>query len=156
MASLRSPIPGPNWKLGCRGKRAVTSNDSWSLKEYRQPSSPERSYFRKNLSPSIPPGSASHPFVCYLTFGYRPKDSSGLPAAGVEDAFVRIEETEIPLLEEQELSVLVGVVIKGGVKDFIFYASDAEVFLARAAHPEFRLGCEVGPDPTWSHYAELP
>lgn len=74
---------------------------------------------------------------------------------------MKIEELEVPSLEEHGLSVLVGVVLKGGVKDFIFYASDADEFLARAtkireAHPEFKLGCEVGHNPTWSHYADLP
>ena len=74
---------------------------------------------------------------------------------------VGIEEREIPALEAQELSVLVGVALKDGVKDFMFYTRNPDEFLARAAvireaHPEFNMGCEVGPNPTWSHYTDFP
>ncbi len=72
-----------------------------------------------------------------------------------------MEEEELPSLEEGGLSVLVGVVLKAGVKDFIFYTSNAEQFLQRAskirdAHPEFKMGCEIGNNPTWSQYKDLP
>jgi hypothetical protein len=135
--------------------------DNWTLKEYGDPTSGERSIFRKNLSPGVIPGSTSHPYVCYLTFGFSPRDSTGLSSTEVEDQLVEIEEREIPTLEAQELSVLVGVVLKGGVKDFIFYTRNPDEFLARAeaireGHPEFIMGCEVGPNPTWSHYTDFP
>lgn len=139
----------------------MIEQDNWGLQQYTHPSSPERSLFRKNLSPAIHPGSASHPYVCYLTFGFTPKDATGLPPADVADELGRIEETELPDLERGSLSILVGVVLKGGVKDFIFYTSDPDEFLERAGkvrsgHPHFKLGCEVGHDPDWSHYADLP
>jgi hypothetical protein len=137
------------------------SDDSWSLKEYQRPNSREVSIFRKNLAPTVEPGSSSHQLVCYLTFGYKPRDDSGLPSALDEERLVNIEKRELPALEEHGLSVLVGVVVRGGVKDFIFYAREAEEFLERAsrirdAHPEFRLGCEVGANASWSHYEDLP
>src|SRR5690606_24176894 len=102
--------------LGRKGMSVMTATDNWSLKEYRHPSSPERSVIRKNLCPIVPPGSASHPFVCYLTFGFLPRDASGLPTAELADKFVEIEETEFPPLEEGDFSVMVGVVLKSGIK----------------------------------------
>lgn len=135
--------------------------DNWSLKEWRSDTSPEIKIFRKNMDPLIKPGSPSHPFVCYLTFGYRPRDESGLPSLEDADRLVEIEEQEIPVFEANKFAVLVGVVLSGGVKDFILYSSAQESFIElaeqiRSTYPEFRLGCEVGPDREWSHYAELP
>jgi hypothetical protein len=135
--------------------------DNWSLKEWRSDTTAETRIFRKNLDPAVKPGSSSHSFVCYLTFGYTPKDESGLPNSEDADRLVGIEEKELPALEAHNLSVLVGVVLAGGVKDFIYYTSAENTFLEAAsrirdAHPEFKLGCEVGPDKEWSHYAQLP
>jgi len=135
--------------------------DNWSLKEWRSDTTAETRIFRKNLDPAVAPGSSSHPFVCYLTFGYAPKDASGLPTPEDADRLAAIEQSELPVLEAKNFSVLVGVVLAGGVKDFIYYTSAENTFLdaaarIRAAHPEFKLGCEVGPDKEWSHYAQLP
>lgn len=135
--------------------------DNWSLKEWRSDTSPEVRVFRKNLDPSVAAGSPTHPFVCYLTFQYAPKDQSGLPSPEDADRLVEIEQRDLPALEARNLSVLVGVVLAGGVKDFIYYTSDQNAFLEVAAgirdmHSEFELGCEVGPDKEWSHYANLP
>ena len=139
----------------------AVQDDNWSLTEYRDPKSPKVWVFRKNLAPTVSPGSASHPHVCYLSFNYSPRDETGLPSPEDARRLEAIEMGEIPSLERGNLSVLVGVALKEGVKDFIFYASDPHEFLDRAshirdAHPEYDLGCEVGPNPDWSHYEDLP
>jgi hypothetical protein len=135
--------------------------DNWTLAQYRDPESPQIWIFRKNQAPSVKPGSASHPHVCYLTFGYVPEDASGLPSSEDATRLQNIEATDVLDLERGGLAVLVGVALKNGIKDFIFYTSDPKEFLVRAAairdsHIEFKLGCEVAKDKKWSHYLDFP
>ena len=139
----------------------MANSEKWSLAEYADPSSDEVGIFRKNLEPSIAPGSESHPNVCFLTFHYSPADARGLPTKKDSARLATIETEEIPDLERDGLAVLVGVALKGGVKDFVFYTSDPQAFLDRAskirdAHPEYRLECEIGPNTDWSQYEDFP
>ena len=140
---------------------STTSEGSWSLTEYSDPGSPQLWIFRKNLSPAVPPGSSSHPFVCYLTVHFEPRDASGLPGTEDADRLEVIETRDIPAIERGDSSVLIGVALKDGIKDFVFYASDRDEFIQRAtvvrdAHPEFGFGLEINRDPGWAAYEDFP
>jgi len=135
--------------------------DDWSLKEFVDPDSGERTIIRKALALPVAPGDTRYSHVVYFTFTFDPRDSSGLPADEDYDELARIEEQEIPRLETDGLGVLVAVVLTKGVKDFLFYTGKPDEFLREAARirdsqRRFRLGCEIGPDARWSHYKDLP
>lgn len=135
--------------------------DNWSLKEYRQNESAERWFFRKNLEPAVPVGCIEYPYVVYLTFHYVPRDNSGLPSKVDEGEFFRIEDEEVAVLEDDGLAVQVASVLKGGIKDLIFYTSNPDEFLRRASrfrdtYPQYRVACEITRDSKWEHYSEFP
>lgn len=137
------------------------ANDDWRLREYQTPGKPARWIFRKNLAPAVPAGDDRYSFVAYLTAAYEPRDETGLPSQTDEDLLATIEEVDGRLLESDGLAIHVGAVLKDGIKDLIFYTGDPKTFLKRAeairaAHPEFRWGCDVHRDPAWSQWADLP
>jgi hypothetical protein len=150
-------------KAPARSPREQTprTESSWSLTEYSDPESIQLWIFRKNLAPAIAPGSKTHPFVCYLTVHFEPRDESGLPDSADSDRLETIETRDIPDIERDDSSVLVGVVLKDGIKDFVFYASDKDEFIRRAtvvrdANPGFGFGLEIQRDPRWAAYEDFP
>ena len=137
------------------------SEDNWSLKEYRPKGSPEVWFFRKNLAPEIPVRHPDYSYLAYLTFAYQPRDESGLPTTEDEEILFRIEDSGLGDLVADRLAVQIGAVTKGGVKDLLFHTRDPQEFLRRAeqfrhAHAQFRVGCEISPDPEWSQYEDFP
>ena len=139
----------------------MSAEENWTLTEYTDPESPQLWIFRKNLAPVIAPGSPSHPFICYLTVHFEPRDESGLPTSADSDRLEKIETQDIPAIERDESSVLIGVVLKDGIKDFVFYASDKDEFIRRAtvvrdANPGFGFGLEINRDPEWEAYEDFP
>ena len=135
--------------------------DDWSTIEYKWPDKTESKFFRKNLAPAIQPGSLSHPFVCYLTFGYAKTGPSGLPTSEDANLLVDIEESEIFSLENEGLAILVGVVFGDGIKDFIFYSKNDQHFNDWASqiqnkYPNFEISFLATKDLEWSQYHELP
>ena len=139
----------------------MSAEGNWTLTEYTDPESPQLWIFRKNLAPAITPGSSSHPFVCYLTVHFEPRDDSGLPGTADADLLERIEARDVPAIERDNSSVLIGVALKDGVKDFVFYSSDKDEFIERAtvvrdANPDFGFGLEINRDPDWAAYEDFP
>ena len=137
------------------------ATDDWSLKKYASENTPEEWVVRKNLSPAVKPGDPKYRFIAYLTFAYEPRDASGLPTDEDNDLLSDIEESELGELEENGLSVLVAVVLKAGVKDFIFYTRDAHAFEQKAerfreAYPQFEVNYDVSADRGWKQYKEIP
>jgi len=139
----------------------MMETDEWSLKEYHPKDSSEIWFFRKNLAPSVSAGAKSHEHVVYLTFHFQPRDTSGFPTNQDENTLFDIENYEIPKLEQDGLAVLVGAVLKPGIKDLIFYTRDPQGFLQAAIpirdnNPQFCVECEISPDPEWGQYHDLP
>ncbi len=137
------------------------SADNWSLKEYRPKDSPEVWFFRKNLAPEIPVRHPDYRFLAYLTFAYEPRDESGLPTNEDESTLFRIEEEELGPLVSERLAVQIAAVTKSGIKDLLFHTRDPQEFLRRAesfrdTYTQFRVGCEISPDPEWSQYEDFP
>jgi hypothetical protein len=135
--------------------------DNWSLKEFRRKDSPEVGFFRKNLDPNIPPKHPEFTHLAYFTLVYEPRDESGLPSNEDEDILCRIEDSEIDVLATDRLSVLVGTVLKGGIKDLLFYTRNPQEFLRRCeplrqAYPQFSITCQIAPDPMWNQYYDFP
>ena len=139
----------------------ATPADNWSLKEYRPKDSPEVWFFRKNRAPEIPVRHPDYRFLAYLTFAYEPRDESGLPTKEDEDTLFRIEEEELGPLLSDRLAVQIAAVTKNGIKDLLFHTRDPQEFLRRAesfrdTYAQFRVGCEISPDPEWSQYEDFP
>jgi uncharacterized protein DUF695 len=135
--------------------------DDWRLTEWCASDSSEVRYFRKNLAPRVSPRDPGYPWLFYLSFHYQPKDETGLPAADDSTILGDIEEKEIFALEEKNVAVLVGTVLKAGVKDLLFYGRDPKAFLSkaepiRARYPEYGVEWEIIHDPTWEQYADFP
>jgi hypothetical protein len=135
--------------------------DDWSLKEYQPKGSPERWFFRKNLAPEIAPRHPSYGSIAYLTFAYVPRDESGLPSIADEETLFEIEDKELAGFEADSLAIQVGSVTKSGIKDLLFYTRDGHEFLRRAErfrseYPQFKVGCQIGPDPQWAQYDDFP
>lgn len=134
--------------------------DEWTLMEYRPKDSPERWFFRKNLAPAIAPGHRDYGFIAYLTFHYHPRDASGLPSSEDEESFSHIQH-QLEGLEIDGLSIHVAAVTKSGIRDFLFYTCDPNLFLWRAedfrkTYSQFQVECEIKPDPQWNHYEDFP
>lgn len=133
----------------------------WTLKQFQKDGAPDPWIFRKNAKPEIEPRHPDYNHVAYFTFHFVPRDPSGLPTKEDGDALYEIEDQRLGVLEADSLSIMVGVVLKPGIKDFIFYTRDAHEFLRRAAPIrdasfQFDVECEIGPDPEWTHYEDLP
>ena len=138
-----------------------TAGDNWSLKEYRPKDSPEAWFFRKNLAPDIPVRHPDYGHSAYLTFAYQPRDESGLPTKEDEAILFRIEESELGSLLSDRLAVQIASVTKSGIKDLLFHTRDPQEFLRRAewfrdTYTQFRVSCEISPDPEWSQYEDFP
>ncbi len=72
-----------------------------------------------------------------------------------------IEAEADDILESDLLAVHVASALKSGVKDLVFYTREPSAFLRlaerfRESNPEYRVSCEVSPDPSWSHYRDFP
>jgi hypothetical protein len=135
--------------------------DNWSLKEYRPKDSPEVWFFRKNLAPEIDVRHPDYRYLAYLTFAYEPRDDSGLPTKEDNDVLFRIEDSELDPLLSDGLAVQVAAVTKSGIKDLLFHTRDPQEFLRRAerfrdTYTQFRIGCEISPDPEWAQYEDFP
>jgi hypothetical protein len=135
--------------------------DDWSLTEWCGTDSAEVGYFRKNLAPAVSPRDPRYPWLVYLSFHYQAKDETGLPTADDSEILGDIEETELLALEENDIAVLVGTVLKNGVKDLLFYRKDPQAFLSKAGpirdrYPRYGIECEIIHDPKWEQYADLP
>lgn len=138
-----------------------TSEDKWSLKQCRPKGSPEVWFFRKNLAPEIPVRHPDYGYLVYLTFAYQPRDESGLPTPEDKEILFRIEDSGLGDLTADRLAVHIGAVTKSGLNDLLFYTRDPQQFLRRAerfrhAHAQFRVGCEISPDPEWGAYKDFP
>ena len=111
--------------------------------------------------PKPSPGTDGYRHVAYLTLHFQPRDDSGLPSAEDETTLFEIEETDAVDFERHCQSVHVASVLKGGVKDMLFYIRDPQIFLEHVAefrirHANFSVECEIIEDPSWEHYADFP
>ena len=140
---------------------ASSKSDSWSLVEVSMPKRQGRMLIRKNLVPRVKPGSRAYPWVAYMTFRFRASRPGGMPGRGTYDALETIENDEIGALDASRKVVFVGAVLKPSIKDHILYLREPNA-LDRVArrlakqYPKLKISVEVGPDPSWGHWAELP
>jgi hypothetical protein len=135
--------------------------DKWKLVEVRPKESKEIWMFRKNLGASDIKGLKQLPYLVYFTVQYVPIDESGLPNAEDTKVLYDFEEQVIPEIEKQALCVHVASVVKGGVKDHLFYVSDPDLFIKtlnehRKALESYRVSLEKHDDPQWKIYADFP
>ena len=117
--------------------------------------------FRKNAGASEIKGHPSLPTLVYFTVEFEPRDSSGLPNTTDTQALYDFEEVAIPKIEAEAKCVLVASVVKGGIKDHLFYVSDPDSFLEamngeRKALENFRGALEQHTDPNWDVYSDFP
>jgi hypothetical protein len=136
-------------------------SDDWKLLEVRQPDSEEIWMFRKNMGVAEIKGLKALPTLVYFTVQFDPKDSSGLPSKEDAKALYDFEEEAIPRVEKDGECVLVASVVKGGVKDHLFYVSDPDLFMQtlnthRKALGAFKVSLEKHEDPMWAVYDDFP
>ena len=136
-------------------------SDDWKLAEVRPPDSEEIWMFRKNMGVAEIKGLKSLPTLVYFTVQFDPKDSSGLPTKEDTKVLYDFEEQMIPKVEKEATCVLVASVVKGGVKDHLFYVSDPDLFMQalsahRTALGAFRVSLEKHDDPKWAIYDDFP
>ena len=135
--------------------------DDWKLVEVRQPDSQEIWMFRKNVGVAEIKGLKALPTLVYFTVQFDPIDSSGLPSKGDAKVLYDFEEDAIPKVEKEAECVLVASVVKGGVKDHLFYVSDPDLFMQalnaqRKALGSFKVSLEKHEDPMWAVYDDFP
>ncbi len=136
-------------------------SDDWKLVEVRQPESQEIWMFRKNMGVSEIKALKALPTLVYFTVQFDPKDSSGLPSKEDAKLLYDFEEDAIPKVEKEAECVLVASVVKGGVKDHLFYVSDPDLFMEalnaqRKALGAFKVSLEKHDDPMWAVYDDFP
>ena len=136
-------------------------NDQWSGKEIAFNDSDVVAFYRKNLEPSIEPGNKEYPWIAYLTFHYKPKDSTGLPSTSDADVLFKIEDEEVNRLENDNLAIHVAAVLQDGIKDLLFYTRDPDQFLKTAeyfrdTYPDLQVECEISKDEEWGAYYDFP
>lgn len=135
------------------------SESTWQLTEISNDSGP---MLIRKLLDAFPGEHQPADHVVYLTFGCNSPPSGQSFYTEVDSAtFADLDETDIPALEKATGALLVGVVSAPRLRDFIFYTADPHRFLdtaspLRARFPQFQIGCECSPDPTWSQYCDLP
>jgi hypothetical protein len=154
-ASCEKPIPNPSHTV------IPQFSDDWKLVEVRQPDSDEIWMFRKNMGVSEIKGLKALPTLVYFTVQFDPKDTTGLPSKEDAQVLYDFEEEVIPNVEKEAACVLVASVVKGGVKDHLFYVTDPDLFMkALSAHREalgdFRVSLEKHDDPAWAVYDDFP
>lgn len=135
--------------------------DDWKLVEIRPPESKEIWLFRKNLGVAEVKGLKGLPTLVYFTIQFVPEDATGLPNKTDTKTMYDFEEDVIPKVERGAGCVLVGSVVKGGVKDHLFYVSDPDLFMQimnnhRKTLQEFKVSFEKHEDAKWEVYDDFP
>jgi hypothetical protein len=132
-----------------------------NLLEVKPKDSDEIWFFRKNIGIASFKNKESFKTLVYFTVSYEPKDSSGLPKKIDSEALYNFEEEIIPKVEKEAHCFMVASVIKGGVKDHLFYISDPNKFLEsinkfRGDLSQFSVSMEKVDDPNWEIYSDFP
>lgn len=117
--------------------------------------------FRKNLGVSEIKGLKSLPTLVYFTVQFHAVDASGLPKKEDAKVLYDFEELVIPNIEKEAECILVASVVKGGVKDHLFYVSDPDLFMQamsgqRKTLENFQVSFEKHHDPKWEVYDDFP
>lgn len=135
--------------------------DEWKLLEVHPKDSDELWLFRKNIGASEIKGYDGLPTLVYFTIKYAPRDATGLPTEKDTQLLYDFEEQVIPVVEQEGGCVYVASVIKGGLKDHLFYVSDPDLFIRVInQHGErltgFLVSLEKHDDPRWAIYDDFP
>ncbi len=138
-----------------------SNEDVWKLVEYKQENSAKVWFFRKNIGAKTLRGHDSLTTLVYFTVEYSPDDETGLPSKSDANKLYDFEDNVIPLVEAEAGCILVASVIKEGIKDHLFYVSDAKTFLDsiskyKASLNGFNVSLEKADDPTWKIYDDFP
>ncbi len=135
--------------------------DEWKLVEVRPPDSKELWLFRKNIGVSEIKGLKGLSTLVYFTIKFTPKNDTGLPNEEDTKILYDFEEEVIPQVEKDACCILVASVVKGGVKDHLFYVSDPELFIQSLSNHrqelgDFKVSFEKHDDPKWGVYDDFP
>ena len=135
--------------------------DEWKFFEVRPPASKEIWMFRKNLGVAEVKGLKGLATMVYFTVQFALYDATGLPNKEEAKVLYDFEEDAIPKVEKEAVCILVASVVKGGVKDHLFYVSNPELFIKslnsyRKALEGFKVSFEKHDDPKWEIYDDFP
>ena len=135
--------------------------DDWKLVEVKPSDSDELWLFRKNMGAAEIKGIADLPTLVYFTVQFTPRDSSGLPTEEDAERLYDFEEIAIPVVEEESDSIMVASVVKGGLKDHLFYTGSPDRFAeSLGKHRDrlegFQISLEKHDDPEWEIFDDFP
>lgn len=135
--------------------------DKWKVLEVKPKNSEEIWFFRKNIGVDTLKGQSSFQTLIYFTIKFKLKDSTGLPNKHDLEILYNFEEEIFPIVEKNAKCVYVASVVKSGVKDHLFYVSDADVFLKTISIYQdklrgFEVSLEQHNDPKWEIYDDFP
>jgi hypothetical protein len=135
--------------------------DDWKFVEVKPSDSKEIWMFRKNLGVSEIKGLKSLPTLVYFTVQFHAVDATGLPKKEDAKVLYDFEELVIPNIEKEAECILVASVVKGGVKDHLFYVSDPDLFMQamngqRKTLENLKVSFETHNDPKWEVYDDFP
>ena len=136
------------------------AEDDWLLSEFIPKDRDETWFFRKNLSDEIGEKRKEYSHLIYLTFYYAPAPN-GYSTPEDNDTFHVIECEELARLESATSTLVVAVVTKPGLKDFILYSRRPDQFLESACFlkgkfPQFDIEVEYTDDKDWTQYDDIP
>jgi len=137
------------------------SGDQWKLLEVKSKEYEEVWFFRKSMNAPKAKKKDQLATLVYFTVEYTPRDPSGLPNKKDAELLYSFEEEVIPEVEKEANCLMVASVVKGGIKDHLFYVSDPEKFLSSIGKYKSKLAnlsvsLEKVDDPEWEVYADFP
>jgi hypothetical protein len=134
---------------------AADEGDVWSIATSTRPSDGHRIIYRyrSQFAPSFQ--RASFPDRVVIVWKYA--SASGLPSTAERESMDRLEDLLAPHVEKTGVSTLVLVTTGEGLRQWFFYASSHQEFMARlnqALHgePRFPIEIDLASDPKWTRF----
>ena len=135
----------------------IYKDDSWSLGKLSM--NDQEHFVRiRNSLPSAPDREL-YPNLILVSWTY-PTGPSGLPTAETAQLMQEFENAIESALEAKGLAVLAACLTGSGTKEWRYYTSDKEEFMAKfnsglRGHPAYPIRLQFFADPQWNALAEL-
>ncbi len=135
--------------------------NEWKILEVKPNESSELWFFRKNLGAKTIRADESLKTLIYFTIKFEPVRKTGLPNESDTIILYDFEKNIIPKVEKDAGCIHVASVVKGGIKDHLFYVSDPDLFLKTISFYQehlkgFGISIEKHYDPNWEIYDDFP
>lgn len=130
-------------------------SDNWDFYPLVIDSQPASIYVDLGLAETAP--LRTQPHMGYVRVFMRQPREDGLSSSEEFDVLIRLEDTLIDRLASNGVTTYCGRNTSSGNRDFYFYTSDTQAFLASAeeamaGHPEYKFETGTRLDPEWESY----